>query len=145
MAKVELMFPFGFMDQLNSLDYKLPDIMGRTLEEGAAIVFAAIKSKLGAVIGSNSADSHPHPSTGELEGALGISPIKPRIGGGYDVKVGFNEPRSDGGVNAKIANILEYGNSRQRPRPFLKPARASSYTPAQAAMMARLEREMQIL
>jgi hypothetical protein len=46
--------------------------------------------------------------------------------GDFDVKVGFAEPRRDGGSNAKIGNILEFGKHGQPPRPFLKPAKIAS-------------------
>jgi hypothetical protein len=77
-----------------------------------------------------------------VDAALGLSPAKVDRKGSHNVKVGFSEPRRGGGVNAKIANILEYGTSVQRPRPFLKPARASSRKAAIDAMKARLEREI---
>ena len=33
--------------------------------------------------------------------------------GNHNIKVGFAEPRSDGGSNAMLANIIEYGKSGQ--------------------------------
>ena len=54
----------------------------------------------------------------------------------------FAEPRSDGGSNAKIANILEYGRSGQPPKPFLKPAKSKARKQIMQAMTDALEREM---
>lgn len=31
--------------------------------------------------------------------------------GNFNIKVGFSEPRRDGGSNAQLANIIEYGKS----------------------------------
>lgn len=56
-------------------------------------------------------------------------------------KVGFSEPRSDGGSNAKIANILEYGKYGQPPKPFLKPARSQSKNACIETMKAKLQEE----
>jgi hypothetical protein len=61
------------------------------------------------------------------------------------VKIGFKEPRSDSGSNAKIANILEYGKHGQPPKPFLKPARSKSKDACIEAMTNKLESEMEKL
>ncbi len=87
-------------------------------------------------------DPLPTPSTGELESALGVSPAKLDKNGNFNVKVGFDEPRKDGSSNAMIANIIEYGKHGQPPRPFLKPAKAASRTPAIEAMKRKLDEEM---
>ena len=70
------------------------------------------------------------------------SPVKVDAKGNYDIKVGFAEPRSDGGSNAKIANILEYGKHGQPPKPFLKPAKSKARRQIMTAMSDTLEREM---
>ena len=59
-----------------------------------------------------------------------------------DIKVGFAEPRSDGGSNAKIANIIEYEKRGQPPKPFLKPAKSKARRQITAAITDTLEREM---
>lgn len=84
-------------------------------------------------------------STGELEGALGLSPSKLNRDGNHDVKVGFAEPRSDGGSNAKLANILEYGKHGQPAKPFLKPAKTASKQECVDAMTVALEEEVEKL
>ena len=81
-------------------------------------------------------------STGELAGALGLSPVKVDGSGNHDIKVGFAEPRSDGGSNAKIANILEYGKHGQPAKPFLKPAKTASKSAAITAMQKKFEEEV---
>jgi hypothetical protein len=62
--------------------------------------------------------------------------------GNHNIKIGFAEPRSDGGSNAKIANILEYGRHGQLAKPFLKPAKSSSKSACEAAMKQKLEEEI---
>ena len=67
--------------------------------------------------------------------SLGVSPVKLNRDGTRDIKIGFAEPRSDGGSNAKLANILEYGKHGQPAKPFLKPAKTAS----KAACIRKME------
>lgn len=100
-----------------------------------------VKSNLSAIIGKGT--KIPSRSTGELESALGLSPAKPkRDGSGWDIKVGFAEPRPGGGSNAKIANILEYGRHGQPPKPFLKPAKTQSRKACIETMKSKLDEEV---
>ena len=110
---------------------------------GAEVVSEKVKSNLASVIGKKTKlDSR---STGELEAALGISPVKQDKNGNFNIKIGFSEPRADGGSNAKIANILEYGKSGQPPKPFLKPAKIKTGKACLEAMTNKLESEMEKL
>lgn len=81
-------------------------------------------------------------STGELEDSLGLSPVKLDNNGNHNIKVGFAEPRSDGGSNAKLANILEYGKHGQPAKPFLKPAKTASRSACISAMQDKFEEEV---
>lgn len=121
MAKADMIMPEAFLLKLSRLGSSTDVIAQRTLEAGGEVVLDKVRSNLSAVVGRNTAvDSR---STGELERSLGLSPVKPDGNGNYDIKVGFAEPRSDGGSNAKIANVLEYGRHGQPPKPFLTPAK----------------------
>ncbi len=101
---------------------------------------AKVKSNLQAVIGNDT--KLPSRSTGELIDALGVSPAGINRNGDYDVKMGFDEPRSDGESNAKLANILEYGKSGQPAKPFLKPAKTASRNTCIEAMKRKLDEEI---
>ena len=68
-----------------------------------------------------------------------------RRDGNHNIKVGFAEPRSDGGSNAMLANIIEYGKSGQPAKPFLKPAQTSSRKACTSAMIRKLEEEVEKL
>lgn len=139
MAKVQIKMPTDFEERLSRLADKTDEIIPRVLEAGGEVVLKKAKGNLSSVVGKG-ADSK---STGELERSLGLSPAKQkRDGSGWDIKVGFAEPRSDGSSNAKIANVLEYGRHGQPPRPFLKPARSQSRKAAIEAMKAKLESEV---
>lgn len=80
--------------------------------------------------------------TGELESSLGLSTVKLGRDGNHNIKVGFSEPRSDGGSNAKLANILEHGRSGQPAKPFLKPAQTRSKAACIQAMTDTLAKEV---
>ena len=103
-------------------------------------MLARTRSNLAAVVGSGT--KYESRSTGELVGALGLTPAKVDRNGNHNIKLGFAEPRRDGGSNAKVANILEYGKHGQPAKPFLKPAKSASKTACQNAMMQKLEEEV---
>ena len=141
MAKVEIKMPEDFLLRLSRLEGRTDEIIPKVLEAGGEVVLAKVKSNLSSVVGRGTKEESR--STGELERSLGLSPAKQkRDGSGWDVKVGFAEPRSGGGSNAKIANVLEYGRHGQTPKPFLKPAKSSSKSAAVAAMKAKFESEV---
>ncbi len=142
MAKMEMKLPEEFLLKLSRLSDKTDEIIPKVLETGGEVVLAKAKSNLSSVVGRGTKVKSR--STGELEDSLGLSPAKQkRDGSGWDIKVGFAEPRSDGGSNAKIANILEYGKHGQPPKPFLKPARRQSKNAAIDAMKAKFGSEVE--
>ena len=143
MAKVTIKMPEDFLLRVSRLNEKTDDIIPKVLEAGAEVVYDKVKSNLSSVIGKNTKVESR--STGELESALGVSPAKQDRDGNFNVKIGFAEPRSDGGSNAKIANILEYGRHGQSPKPFLKPAKSRSKDACIEAMTNKLESEIEKL
>ncbi len=143
MAKVDFKMPEEFLLKVSRLAEKTDEIIPKVLEAGAEVVYDKVKSNLSSVVGKNTkVKSH---STGELESALGVSPAKQDRDGNFNVKIGFAEPRSDGGSNAKLANILEYGKHGQPPKPFLKPAKSRSRGACIEAMTNKLESEIEKL
>jgi HK97 gp10 family phage protein len=126
--------PTDFTDKLSRLADKTDEIVPRVLEAGGEVVLAAVRSGLQGVLSGE--------STGELERSLGLSPVLLDRNGNPNIKVGFDEPRSDGKSNAMLANVLEHGKHGQPPRPFLKAAKAASREGAKAAMIAALDREV---
>jgi HK97 gp10 family phage protein len=141
MARMEMKMPEDFLLKVSRLNEKTDEILPRVLEAGGQVVLERVKSNLSAVVGKGT--KIPSRSTGELESALGLSPAKPkRDGSGWDIKVGFAEPRSGGGSNAKIANILEYGRHGQPPKPFLKPAKTQSRKACIETMKSKLDEEV---
>lgn len=141
MARAEMKMPDDFLLKISRLYEKTDEILPKVLEAGGQVVLERVKSNLSAVIGKGT--KNPSRSAGEMESALGLSPASPkRDGSGWDIKVGFAEPRSDGNSNAKIANILEYGRHGQPPKPFLKLAKTQSRKACIETMEAKLDEEV---
>jgi HK97 gp10 family phage protein len=143
MAKVDFKMPEEFLLKVSRLAEKTDEIIPKVLEAGAEVVYDKVKRNLSSVVGKNTKVKSR--STGELESALGVSPAKQDRDGNFNVKIGFAEPRSDGGSNAKLANILEYGKHGQPPKPFLKPAKSRSRGACIEAMTNKLESEIEKL
>ena len=152
MATLKVKLPEDLMIGLERLSKQADAVVKKTLEAGAEIVEEKVRSNLKNVIGSGTKTESK--STGQLLGALGISPVKPNDKlDGWDIKIGFNEPRKDykGGTtykkklksgkvseykltNAMIASILEYGKKGQAAKPFMKPAENATKAKARAVM-----------
>ena len=135
MARASVKFPSAILDELDQLGGRLDDHAEAALKAGAAVVEPVMRTNLAASIrGEN--------GTGQLLGALGITIVKTDRRGNHNIKVGFDEPRRDGTINAKIAAILEYGSSRQPARPFLATTRRATRARAVEAMKAVLTTRM---
>lgn len=128
------------MKKVSALQEKTDEIVPRVLAAGGEVVLAKVKSNLYAILGKGL--RHPSRATGELVGALGISAARLDRDGNYNIKIGFAQPRRDGGSNAKLANILEHGKHAQPPKPFLKPAKSAAKAACIEAMKATLEDEL---
>lgn len=140
MAKAQMMMPEDFLERLSRLGGRSDEIAEKVLTAGGEVVLQKVKSSLASVIGKGTKyDSH---STGELERSLGLSSVKMDRDGNHNIKIGFAEPRSDGGSNAKIANVIEYGKHGQPAKPFLKPAKSAAKSACEAAMAQKFEEEV---
>lgn len=140
MAKVEAKLPEEFLQKLSRLGDRTDEISGRVLEAGGEVVLSKVKSNLSSVVGQGTV--YEPRSTGELERSIGLSPVKLDRNGNYNIKIGFSEPRSDGGSNAKIANIIEYGKHGQPAKPFLKPAKSATKTACIEKMKQKFQEEV---
>lgn len=140
MAKAEVKLPEELLTRLSQLGKRSDEIAEKMLEAGGEVVLARVKSNLSGVIGKDT--KYPSESTGELERSLGLSPVKLSREGNHNIKVGFSEPRSDGGSNAQIANIIEYGKHGQPAKPFLKPAKSASKAACIEEMKQAFEQEV---
>ena len=143
MARVDVKMPDEFLERMSRLGSNFDSIAETVLEAGGEVVLEKTKSNLASVIGSGT--KYNSRSTGELESSLGLTGVKMDRNGNFNIKVGFSEPRRDGGSNAQLANIIEYGKSGQPAKPFLKPAKSASKKPCIEAMKQAFETEVEKL
>ena len=150
-------FSVGLTDEYVQKLEKMGDGFESTAEKAikvaAEIVCDKIRKNLSGVLSGH--------SSGQLERALGITPVLRDREGNLNAKVGFNEPRVDRKgrsvygkklksrrvaeyelTNAMVANIIEYGKKGQPARPFVKPGTRASKSRALLEMQAVIEREI---
>lgn len=139
MAKMSIKTPDDLAEKLSQLGNKTDEIVPRVLDAGGEVVANKARGNLQSAIGNT---RFPSRSTGQLLSALGVSRARLDRKGNFNVKVGFAENRRDGGVNARIGNILEHGRHGQPPRPFMRPARTQSRKGAIEAMTKAFESEV---
>ena len=140
MAKAYVKLPEDFLQKLSKLGNRTDEICEKMLKAGGEVVLSKAKSNLSSVVGSGT--KYKSRSTGELEGALGLSEVRLDKNGNYNIKIGFAESRKDGSSNAKLANIIEYGKSGQFAKPFMKPAKSASKTKCIEVMKATFDKEV---
>lgn len=140
MAKVDVKMPEEFLLKLSRLGSNTDAVAEKVLEAGGEVVLTKVRSNLSSVVGSGT--KYASRSTGELESSLGLTPPLVDRDGNHNIKVGFAEPRSDGGSNAMLANILEYGKHGQPAKPFLKPAKSASRAECIHVMKQKLDEEV---
>ena len=99
-----------------------------------------LKNNLDSVIGKDL--KYDSRSTGQLQNAIGITPVLVDKNGNYNIKIGVDENRSDGLSNTMLANILEYGKVGQPPKPFMKLTKSKSKKPALEKIKSTLEEEI---
>lgn len=143
MARVDVKMPDEFLERMSRLGSNFDSIAETVLEAGGEVVLEKTKSNLASVIGSGT--KYDSRSTGELESSLGLTGVKMDRNGNFNIKVGFSEPRRDGGSNAQLANIIEYGKSGQPAKPFLKPAKSASKKQCIEVMKQAFETEVEKL
>lgn len=162
MAKFSIDIPRDLLIKFNRLEQQTPEILKKSVAEGAKPVENAIRKELRTVL------SEGH-KTGELISSLGATKPDDKYGV-VNVKIGFNEPRkNDKGkriktgklnkhahrdkgqtrsyytqTNAMIATVLEYGkrDGSQRARPFIEPAKRKSEDECLQIMRETFEEEV---
>ena len=141
MAKADVKMPDDFLSRISRLGAQTDSIAEKVLQAGGEVALDKVRSYLKSVVGSGTKSKSR--STGELERSLGLSPVMVDKNGNHDIKARFSEPRTDGGSNAKIANILEYGTSSHSAKPFLKPAKSAVKKQCVEAMKSAFEKEVE--
>ena len=89
MAKAYVKLPEDFLQKLSKLGNRTDEICEKMLKAGGEVVLSKAKSNLSSVVGIGT--KYKSRSTGELEGALGLSEVRLDRNGNYNIKVGFAE------------------------------------------------------
>lgn len=100
--------------KLSRLSAGSDEIAKKAIYKAAGVVADKIKSNLKGVLSDE--------ATGELVGSFGISKIDTDSSGDWNAKIGFDGYDSQGVPNQLKARVLESGSSRQKKRPFVRPA-----------------------
>lgn len=140
MAKATINLPGEFIDGLETISKNFETIAEKALTKAAGEVLPKFAANLARSIGQDT--QGPSRSTGTLQNALGITKVRVDKKGNYNIKIGFAENRKDGRPNALVANVLEYGRSNQKPRPFLKPTKNQSRKKAIEAMKNEIAKQI---
>lgn len=151
MATMKPKLPEDLMKKIDRLGQNTDRICEKALTEGGQVMKKSVADHLSQVVGKDTKVESR--STGELQAALGVSPVMIDRNQNYDIKIGFREPRSQQTTakgkrsysqitNAMIANVLEYGRKGQEPKPFLTPAKKAAKKDTMAKMETVLREEI---
>lgn len=121
--------------KLSELASGSEEIAKKAVYAGAGIVADEIRRRLAGVLSQE--------ATGDLEASLGITPIRMDRAGYVSAKVGFDGYDRKGVANQLKARALESGTSRERKRPFVRPAVTAVRKKAEAEMGRVVEEEIQ--
>lgn len=114
--------------QLRKLDGKTDEICKRAVYVGAGVMADQIRANLK----KNLAASKE--TTGDLLDSLGITPPKLDREGNWNAKVGFDGYDKKGVPNQLKARAMESGTSKQKKKPFVRPAISQAREKAKKAM-----------
>lgn len=109
------------------------EIARKAIYGAVEIVADKIKSNLKGVLSDE--------ATGELVESFGVTPIDKDKQGNWNAKIGFDGYDSEGVPNQLKARVLESGSSKQKKRPFVRPALNATKKQARAKMEQIIEDE----
>ena len=89
-------------------------IAKKALYEGAGMMATRVRSNLNNAVSKD--------ATGDLAKSIGISPITLDKDGNWSTRIGFSGYDRKGVPNVLKARVLESGSSKQKKRPFVRPA-----------------------
>lgn len=121
MARMSVNAGEDFALMLSQLEARSEEIATKAIYAGANVVADKIKSNLKGVLSSD--------ASGDMLESFGVTPISKDKNGNWNAHVGFDgysgKPYKNfpnGTPNQLKARVLESGSSKQRKRPFVRPA-----------------------
>jgi len=114
MAKMTFMAGEDYALKLSRLATGSDEIAKKAIYKGVDVIANEIKSNLNKILSSE--------ATGDLIASFGVTPIEKDSSGNWNAKIGFDGYDSNGVPNQLKARVLESGSSKQKKRPFVRPA-----------------------
>ena len=143
--------------RLSNLGKKADEIAGKAVYAGAAIVADEVRRRLKRNLDdpeylgykTDNTSKNEHSKNGKHKGnsgglydSLGISSMQTKDGY-INVKIGFDGYDSNGVPNQLKARVMESGTSKQKKRPFVRPALYASQSRAVAKMSEVIDEEIE--
>ncbi|MGB4291991.1 MAG: HK97-gp10 family putative phage morphogenesis protein [Bacteroidales bacterium] len=116
MAEMKVKGLDEYIDKLEKLGSKMPEVAKKAVKAGVNPLADEVRKQLEKNLRGSEY------STGDLIDSLGITPVDEDKNGVYNAKVGFSGYDRKGVPNALKARAMESGTSRQRKKPFMRPA-----------------------
>lgn len=137
MARMSINAGDDFAVKLSKLETNVEDIAKKAIYAGAEIVADKIKSNLQSNLSPE--------ATGEMLAAFGVTPIDKDKDGNWNTHIGFDGYDDKGVPNQLKARVFESGSSKQRKRPFVRPAIKSTKNAVIKKMNEIIEEEIKNL
>lgn len=114
MAKLTVKGLDDYALALSKLGDRADDVAKKAIYAGAKIIADKAKQNLENVLSGE--------STGDLVESFGVTPISQDKNGNWNCKIGFDGYDRKGTPNQLKARVLESGSSKQKKRPYMRPA-----------------------
>jgi len=142
-----------YIASLDDLKYRVPEIAGRAIYQGADVVADQIRANIQALpVQQGRSRGRRDPTQKEKDGLLeGLGIAKKRTeNGNINVKIGMDGYNSDvtekypnGKPNAMIAHAIESGTTFINRHPFISNAVRSTKSAAEEAMAAEVDKQIE--
>jgi len=136
-SKITLKTTSDFQIKLEKVAGKADDIARRAVYVGAGIMADQVRVNLQKNLSGSKL------SQGDLLDSLGISKPKVDQDGSINSKVGFDGYDRNGVPNALKARVMESGSSKQKKKPFIRPAISQARNKAKEAMAKVIDTEIE--
>jgi HK97 gp10 family phage protein len=140
MPKMEVTIPTDLIRKLERMGSQGEDIGKKMLKSGAKILYTEVDKNLKKNLYTNRKPSRHYP-TGALEKSLTIDKPKKDKNGNQYISLYFKGKDSRGTSNNLKATVMEHGSSKQRKKPFVRPAVEKTKEPVNAEMQRIFEQE----
>ena len=135
MAKLTVKGLDDYALAISKLGDRADDVAKKAIYAGAKIIADKAKQNLENVLSGD--------STGDSVESFGVTPISQDKDGNWNCKIGFDGYDRSGTPNQLKARVLESGSSKQKKRPYMRPAVRAKKQEAIKAMGDIIDTEIQ--